>query len=50
MSLKTDTMFRGVQTLCTEGYTLIGLCKVDMLMRWAVLHGSADLDSIKHKL
>lgn len=50
MSLKTDIMFLGVQSLCTEGYILIGLYKVDMLMGWAVLHGSADLDPIKHKL
>lgn len=43
-------MFLCVQALCTEGYTVIGLYKVDVLMGWAVLHGSADLDSIEHKL
>lgn len=50
MSLEADTVFLGVQALCTEGYALLGLRKVDMLVGWAVLHGIADLDSIKHKL
>lgn len=50
MSLKADAVFLDVQALCTEGYALLGLRKVDVLMGWAVFHGIADLDTIKHKL
>lgn len=50
MSLRADIVFLGVQVLRTKGYALLGLRKVDVLMDWAVLHGTADLETIKDKL
>lgn len=50
MSLRADIVFFGVRVLYTKGYVLLGLRKVDVFMDWAVLHGTADLDTIKDKL
>lgn len=50
MSLKANIVFLEVQALCTEGYALLSLSKVDMLMGWAILQGFVNLDWIKHEL